>query len=118
MPDTFETKKQEKTVVTDVPREAGVDLRLPAVVPTVPYPIETLVPHVNQQTPAVGQRVTRPDGRSHGLGLTKYIDDMAFPGMLHAKIKRAGVASAPKTGLCRTDCSCANQRGLGGYRRS
>ncbi len=104
MPDTFETKKQEKTVVTDVPREAGVDLRLPAVVPAVPYPIETLVPQVNQQTPAVGQRVTRPDGRMHGLGQTKYIDDMSFPGMLHAKIKRAGIASAR---IVRIDTSAA-----------
>jgi len=104
MPDTFETKKQEKTVVTDAPREAGVDLRLPAVVPTVPYPIETLVPQVNQQTPAVGQRVTRPDGRLHGLGQTKYIDDMSFPGMLYAKIKRAGIASAR---IVRIDTSAA-----------
>ena len=30
----------------------------------------------------------------HGLGQTKYIDDMYLPGMLYAKIKRAGVASA------------------------
>jgi len=104
MPDTFETKKQEKTVVTDAPHEAGVDLRLPAVVPTVPYPIETLVPQVNQQTPAVGQRVTRPDGRLHGLGQTKYIDDMSFPGMLYAKIKRAGIASAR---IVRIDTSAA-----------
>jgi len=104
MPDTFETKKQEKTVVTDAPREAGVDLRLPAVVPAVPFPIETLVPQVNQQTPAVGQRVTRPDGRPHGLGQTKYIDDMSFPGMLHAKIKRAGIASAR---IVRIDTSAA-----------
>ena len=37
---------------------------------------------VRQQTPAVGQRVTRPDGRLHGLGQTRYIDDLAFPGML------------------------------------
>ncbi len=104
MPDTFETKKQEKTVVTDAPREAGVDLRLPAVVPNVPFPIETLVPQVNQQTPAVGQRVTRPDGRLHGLGQTKYIDDMSFPGMLHAKIKRAGIASSR---IVRIDASAA-----------
>lgn len=104
MPDTFETKKQEKTVVGDAPREAGVDLRLPAVIPTVPFPIETLVPQVNQQTPAVGQRVTRPDGRLHGLGQTKYIDDMSFPGMLHAKIKRAGIASAR---IVRIDTSAA-----------
>ncbi len=62
---------------------------LPAV-----FPLELLVPEVRQQTPAVGQRATRPDGRMHGLGQTRYIDDMAFPGMLYAKIKRAGVASA------------------------
>ena len=35
-----------------------------------------------------------PDGRTHGLGQTKYIDDFYLPGMLYAKIKRAGVASA------------------------
>ena len=69
-------------------------LRLPALTSAVIYPIETLVPQVRQQTPAVGQRVTRPDGRPHGLGQTRYIDDLAFPGMLHAKIKRAGIASA------------------------
>ena len=62
---------------------------LPAV-----FPVELLVPEVRQQTPAVGQRATRPDARLHGLGQTRYIADMAFPGMLHARIKRAGVASA------------------------
>jgi len=69
-------------------------LRLPARSPPAAYPIETLVPQARLQTPAVGQRVTRPDGRLHGLGQTKFIDDLAFPGMLHAKIKRAGIASA------------------------
>lgn len=62
---------------------------LPAV-----FPVELLVPEVRQQTPAVGQRATRPDARLHGLGQTRYIDDMTFPGMLYARIKRAGVASA------------------------
>ncbi len=62
---------------------------LPAV-----FPAELRVPEVRLQTPAVGQRATRPDARLHGLGQTRYIDDMAFPGMLHARIKRAGVASA------------------------
>ena len=71
----------------------GSDLRLPAVTPRETYPIETLTP-MRQQTPAVGQRATRPDGRLHGLGQTKYIDDLTFPGMLHARIKRAGIASA------------------------
>ncbi|MCL4801533.1 MAG: molybdopterin-dependent oxidoreductase [Burkholderiales bacterium] len=68
--------------------------RLPATVPPAQFPIETLVPEVRQQTPAVGQRATRPDARLHGLGQTKYIDDLALPGMLHARIKRAGIAAA------------------------
>jgi CO/xanthine dehydrogenase Mo-binding subunit len=42
----------------------------------------------------VGQRAQRPDCRLHGLGQTKYIDDFYLPGMLYAKIKRAGIASA------------------------
>jgi aerobic-type carbon monoxide dehydrogenase small subunit (CoxS/CutS family) len=69
-------------------------LRQPAPAPLVPLPIEVLVPEARQQTPAVRQRATRPDARLHGLGATKYIDDMYLPGMLFAKIKRAGVASA------------------------
>jgi len=74
--------------------EADKALRLPEITPPVIYPIETLVPKVRQQTPAVGQRATRPDGRLHGLGQTRFIDDLAFPGMLYARIKRAGIASA------------------------
>ena len=62
--------------------------------PLVTFPIEVVVPEGRQQTPAVGQRASRADGRLHGLGQTKYIDDMYFPNMLFAKIKRAGVASA------------------------
>jgi nicotinate dehydrogenase large molybdopterin subunit len=84
----------EKVITQEMLRDTGQALRVPSITPPVPYPIETLVPQVRQQTPAVGQRATRPDGRLHGLGQTKYIDDLAFPGMLHAKIKRAGIASA------------------------
>ena len=80
----------EKTAL----REAERILTVPALAPLVTYPLEVVVPEVRQQTPAVGQRATRPDGRLHGLGQTKYIDDWYFPGMLFAKIKRAGVASA------------------------
>jgi CO/xanthine dehydrogenase Mo-binding subunit len=69
-------------------------LRAPAPAPLVPLPIEVLVPEARQQTPAVRQRASRPDARTHGLGQTKYIDDMYLPGMLFCKIKRAGVASA------------------------
>ncbi|MEK7878165.1 MAG: molybdopterin cofactor-binding domain-containing protein [Pseudomonadota bacterium] len=88
------TKVAEKRIPLETWREIDETLRLPAIVPPVTYPIETLVPEVRHQTPAVGQRATRPDGRLHGLGQTKYIDDLAFPGMLYARIKRAGIASA------------------------
>jgi CO/xanthine dehydrogenase Mo-binding subunit len=84
----------EKELTQEALRDPTEALRVPVVTPPVPYPIETLVPEVRQQTPAVGQRATRPDGRLHGLGQTRYIDDLTFPGMLHAKIKRAGIASA------------------------
>lgn len=86
--------EREQVAFDSTLREADGDLRLPAVVPLEPYPVEPLVPEARQQTRAVGQRATRQDGRLHGLGQTKYIDDMSFPGMLHARIKRAGIASA------------------------
>ncbi|HSQ02675.1 MAG TPA: molybdopterin cofactor-binding domain-containing protein [Burkholderiales bacterium] len=86
-------KTDEIRQAIDAPRELDAQ-RLPAVVPPAPYPIETLVPKVRQQTPAVGQRATRPDARLHGLGQTRYIADMTLPNMLHAKIKRASIASA------------------------
>jgi CO/xanthine dehydrogenase Mo-binding subunit len=69
-------------------------LRPPTAAPLVAFPIEVVVPEGRQQTPAVGQRASRADGRLHGLGQTKYIDDMYLPNMLFARIKRAGVASA------------------------
>ena len=76
------------------PADFDATLRLPAAAPPVAFPIETRVPQVREQVPAVGQRATRPDARLHGLGQTRFIDDLAFPGMLHAKIKRAGIAAA------------------------
>ena len=87
-------KTAEREVTLDRLREIDDDLRLPAVPEQVSYPIETLIPEARTQTPAVGQRATRPDGRLHGLGQTKYIDDLSFPGMIHAKIKRAGISKA------------------------
>ncbi|MCC7484401.1 MAG: molybdopterin-dependent oxidoreductase [Burkholderiales bacterium] len=84
----------ERPIAPGDPHRAGWDARPPALAPAPPYPIEPLTPSVRQQTPAVGQRATRPDARLHGLGHTRFIDDMALPGMLHARIKRAGVASA------------------------
>ena len=40
------------------------------------FPKEIDVSQARMQTPAIGQRATRPDGRMHGLGQTKYIDDI------------------------------------------
>lgn len=53
-----------------------------------------IVPDANQQTPAVGQRATRPDSRPHITGKTRYIDDLSFPDMLHMKILRSEYAHA------------------------
>src|SRR5688572_32926839 len=87
--------EKKPAVVEKEGLQQAIDLlRAPAPAPLVPLPIEVLVPEARQQTPAVRQRATRPDARLHGLGATKYIDDMYLPGMLYAKIKRAGVASA------------------------
>jgi len=94
MADGKKVAATEQKIALEALRRADQEMRLPAVAPAVPYPIETLVPQVRQQTPAVGQRATRSDGRLHGLGQTRYIDDLAFPGMLYARIKRANVASA------------------------
>jgi CO/xanthine dehydrogenase Mo-binding subunit len=87
-------KVAENETTLESLREADEALRLPVVAEPITYPIETKVPDARQQTPAVGQRATRPDGRLHGLGQTKYIDDLSFPGMIYAKIKRAGIAHA------------------------
>lgn len=86
----------ERSKVADKPDilERPDILRVPAPAPLVTFPVDVVVPEGRQQTPAVGQRASRADGRLHGLGQTKYIDDMYFPNMLFAKIKRAGVASA------------------------
>jgi CO/xanthine dehydrogenase Mo-binding subunit len=89
-----EVKVKERTNILKKLRTVDDNLRLPAVPERKVFPKEIGVAAARMQTPAVGQRATRPDGRMHGLGQTKYIDDMFFPGMLHAKIKRAGIAHA------------------------
>lgn len=89
-----DVKTKEKTESLESLRKVDDDLRLPAVPERTLFPKEIGIAPAREQTPAVGQRATRPDGRLHGLGQTKYIDDMFFPGMLHAKIKRAGVSHA------------------------
>lgn len=104
MADEPKTLTRERNAVGETLRYADEARWLPAAVPPKTIPVEPLVPQPGQQTLAVGQRVTRPDSRNHGLGQTKYIDDLAFPGMLYAKIKRAGIASAR---IVRIDTSAA-----------
>ena len=87
-------KVAERDATLEEMRKIDDNLRLPAVPDQVSYPIVTDTPEARTQTPAVGQRASRPDGRLHGLGQTKYIDDMYFPGMIHAKIKRSGISKA------------------------
>ncbi len=87
-------KVTEREATLEELREVNDDLRLPSVPEQVSFPIDVVTPEARTQTPAVGQRASRPDGRMHGLGQTKYIDDMSFPGMIYAKIKRAGIAKA------------------------
>ncbi len=90
----MDTKKTVKDAPVSTLEATEEMLRAPVSAPLVPLPLEVLTPEARQQTPAVRQRAQRPDCRLHGLGQTKYIDDMYLPGMLYAKIKRAGVASA------------------------
>ncbi len=85
-------------------RRADEDLRLPAIAPREQYPIDVRAPEAREQTNAVGQRATRPDNRLQGLGQLKYIADFSFPGMLFARIKRAGIAAAR---IVRIDTSAA-----------
>ncbi len=92
MADRRDVLEREKPALRETLRRTDEDVRLPAAAP--PAPAAPLVPRPGEQTHAVGQRAVRPDVRFHGLGLTQYIDDIALPGMLHAKIKRAGIAAA------------------------
>lgn len=85
---------KEKLAETQQLLEAAPPAQLPAVTPDTLPVIPTLTPEVNKQTPAVGQRVSRPDIRMHITGTTRYIDDLAFPGMLHVKILRSAHAHA------------------------
>ena len=88
-------KIAEPKIFVPPPSQTDLPATRPASLPWSPsFPVEPLVPRVGEQTPAVGQRATRPDSRAHVLGYTRFIDDLAFPGMLHAKIRRAGIAAA------------------------
>ncbi len=85
---------EEKQAEAQQLLEAPPATHLPAVAPDSLPKAPALTPEVNKQTPAVGQRVTRPDIRTHITGTTRYIDDLSFPGMLHVKILRSAHAHA------------------------
>jgi CO/xanthine dehydrogenase Mo-binding subunit len=87
-------KDLEKLVTgTQAKAPATQPVTLPADHPVV-YPLALPESEARKQTPAVGQRASRPDGRLHGLGQTQYIDDITFPHMIHAKILRSEHAHA------------------------
>ena len=44
------------------------------------------------RTPAVGQSITRKEGRQKVTGRARYVDDLALPGMLHGVTVRSSVA--------------------------
>ena len=90
----MKTREQPASAVLERLVATDAEMRSPALVPRPAFPIETRVPEARKQTPAVGQRVPRPDARLHGLGQTRYIEDLTLPNMLHARIKRAGIAAA------------------------
>ena len=95
MADGLDVLEKDRVAPAEALRTADEKLRLPVVAPPASLPLEPpLVPQVGEQTRAVGLRAQRPDSRNHGLGLTRYIDDIKLPGMLYAKIKRAGISSA------------------------
>jgi len=84
----------EKLVTaTQAKGPAQQPLTVPADNPVV-YPLDLPESEARKQTPAVGQRATRPDGRLHGLGQTQYIEDISFPHMIHAKVLRSAHAHA------------------------
>jgi nicotinate dehydrogenase large molybdopterin subunit len=76
------------------PRDDGPISEFSEHVPATTYPLDLRVPQPRQQTPAMGQRVPRQDSRTHVLGQTRYIADLAMPHMVYARIKRAGIPSA------------------------
>ena len=77
MVDKVKVAQENKTL--ESLRKIDDDLRLPSIPERRVFPKEIDISEARMQTPAIGQRATRPDGRMHGLGQTKYIDDMFCP---------------------------------------
>jgi len=88
-----QTDAEELVKARETQAPAKQPLTKPINEPVV-YPLQLPENESRLQTPAVGQRATRPDGRLHGLGQTQYIDDITFPHMIHAKVLRSEHAHA------------------------
>lgn len=52
------------------------------------------MPNTTPSTRVVGHPVIRPDAIEKVCGTARYTDDLSFEGMLHARVKRAGVPHA------------------------
>jgi xanthine dehydrogenase molybdenum-binding subunit len=57
-------------------------------------PIENPGFHSAVPLEVIGNSYMRPDAQEKVTGQTKFTDDLKFPGMLHARVKRAGVPHA------------------------
>ncbi|MCI0519913.1 MAG: molybdopterin-dependent oxidoreductase [Chloroflexi bacterium] len=60
----------------------------------VASPLEGSIAGEGAAHAVIGRRQARPDAVEKVTGAAKYSDDLAFPGMLHARVKRAGVPHA------------------------
>jgi xanthine dehydrogenase molybdopterin-binding subunit B len=55
---------------------------------------ESDLPGLDRELAVIGERLRRVDGTGKVTGNALYADDLAFPGMLHAKILRSPHARA------------------------
>jgi CO/xanthine dehydrogenase Mo-binding subunit len=88
-----EQEREAEVTGRETPTTAPDRPKLPGDKP-VAYPLDLPESEARQQTPAVGARATRPDGRLHGLGQTKYIEDLSLPHMIHGAVLRSEHAHA------------------------
>jgi len=76
---------QKTIVIEDTESALNAPVRVKEAHPII-YPLSLPETEERKATPAVGQSASRPDARLHGLGQTKYIDDIKFPNMIYAKV--------------------------------
>ncbi len=67
--------------------------------PVTPAPLPSPLPVENNELNVVGSVTPRPDAVEKVTGMARFTDDLHFEGMLHARVKRAGVPHAILTHL-------------------